>query len=126
MDARNPLQCSRAAVFLVTDRTGTILDYVRLVEGVVSLVLFEMAGLTIFIDRVESYALLEAFAQHFLEFGLRQAMPGEHGLVVTARAIVDQRGVTGRERSGIKKSFVPAPLINNDDGEAKGGGEKAD
>ncbi len=65
-----------------------------------------MAGLAIPIDRIKSNAMMKSVAQDFLELDLRQLAAGQRRLVVTARAIFGQGGVTGREFARVEKSFV--------------------
>ena len=126
LDARYPFHGAGTNMFLMTNRTGTMLHHVGFVKGERPLVSLGMAGLAIFVDRIKGDAVPKSITQDFLEFVRRQAATANQGFVVTARAVVDQRGVTGRKFSRVEESFVPAPLISDDGGETGGDGEKAD
>src|SRR6266446_4865839 len=114
LGARHPLHGPGALMFLVTDRTGTILHDVWFVKCVGPFVFLEMAGLAIFVDRIKGDAMAKSIAQHFLEFDRGQVAANEELFVVTAGAFADQRRVIGRKFSRVKKSFVPSYVINND------------
>ena len=75
--ARHNFHPSGPEMFLMTNRTGTILHDIRLVKGEGPLVLFEMASLAILIDRIEGDAVLKSIVQHFLELTRRQSALGE-------------------------------------------------
>ena len=64
-------------MFLVTHGTRTILHHVWFVKGVGPFVLFKVAGLAIFIDRIKSNAMLKSIPQDFLELNLRQLAAGQ-------------------------------------------------
>src|SRR5436190_9337439 len=107
-------------MFLVADRTRTVLHHVRFVERVGPFVLLEMAGLAILVDRIKGDAVTKAIVQHLLEYARGQSAGGEQRLVVTARAVVDQGRMTVREFSRVKESFVAASVKSDDGGEADG------
>ena len=98
---RNHFDRAGTLMFLMTRRTGTILDHVRFMKRVLL-----VAALAFAIDRVESDAVLETIAQNFAEFSI-------HGvLIVTGAAVVGDGRVTGGNFSGVKKSFAAALLKN--------------
>ena len=116
LGARDQLERLHAAMFLMTNRTGAILDDIRLVKVVGALVPLEMASLTVFIDRCKSEAAMKSIAKRVLEVDRSEptTAAGE-GVGMTTGAVIDQGGMTPRQFPRIKKLFV-ATALKSDDG----------
>jgi hypothetical protein len=117
-------------MFLMANRTGTVIHHVRFVQIVFSFLrcdlrLFLVALLAPPINRSEIDPMMEPVFQDGFEFRESQVIGGDTGFGVTLRAILRDRGVTARNGSGVEEFFVAVPLKKNDAREAAGEREEA-
>lgn len=104
LGARDQTKIGQAAMFLMTRRAGSILNYVRFVK-----VVLLMTNFTFAIDRFDGDAVAETIAQNFAK------LSANGGVLVTFRAIVFELGVRGRDFSGVEKFLRAAVRINEND-----------